>query len=423
MKRLIIAAMVISLFATCKKHGIEFDKQYIRGRLFRLDTISGAKEPVPLAKAKVLLSQEGDTLDFLYSTSTNDDGYFSFTLLSDEGNIFTLRTSDTVDSVYFSALLNVSRGDKDVVLITKPDENKQNGLILFTTDQSGSLLPKVKISIYSNQSLAASNQPSLAVATLETDYYGKGWKIGRIPAGDYYINAEKQEGSITYRRLLKHVTLNATGFVTDTINLALLFAANGFEVFLKDTLGDILPQADVRLYNNQLLAQSNGSGYINSFTSDSMGKVFKYNLSPGTHYLNAIKISGSDTFTRVAKPVVISAAGIIRDTMLLNRVYPTYFNGLTVQAKDSLHSPMPFTQFKLYNSQVLAAANDTSGAIEIATSDSWGSWTKHNLPAGTYYLNATKKVNDTLTYERLAKSFFILGSGYVTDTVELRRKM
>jgi len=426
MRIITIATFVLLLIMACKK-GIEHDKQYIRGRIFIQDTITSNKGIVSIdKKLKVLLSKAGDTLNYMYSTYTDSEGYFTFDLLSDDNTAYIVSATDTITSnnvkYFYHGKETVSRGDKEAKVILQLDQSAQNGFILYLKDPLNEKLPNVRLFVFNNSTLATSNDTASAIIKLWSNNNGQVFQFN-LSAGDYFMNAEKISDTVMYQRIGKKITINQQGFVVDSMMLFKKAPKNGFVMMLRDSIGGMIPAAEVRIYSSLLLAAANTStGSIATLVSDSViGRISKLNLTAGIYYLNATKINGTDSFMRIAKVINVPVTGFINDTVVLRKRTANY-NGFTLEARDSVHGIFPSVSFYVYNSIVLAEGNNVAGAIETITGDNYGKASLYNLPAGNYFVNAIRKFNDTLIYERMMKSLSIPGSGFVTDTIVLRKK-
>ncbi|MBL0337018.1 MAG: hypothetical protein IPP73_17320 [Chitinophagaceae bacterium] len=78
--------------------------EYVRGRLFLLDTFTQQAVGQPLAKKKVTISLASatDTVNYFLSTETDDNGYFVFQNLKKDTN-YIVRYQETVGGVIYSA--------------------------------------------------------------------------------------------------------------------------------------------------------------------------------------------------------------------------------------------------------------------------------------------------------------------------------
>jgi len=411
-------AILYCIFSACNK-GIEFDDQYIRGRVFLTDTITGLKIDVPVKNKSVFLST-GDTLNYLYSTKTDFEGYFVFNLLSDTNNNFTIFANDTIGSLHYNGIVKTIRGEKDVVLQLNLNSKIQNGIILHSRDPNNTIIPSVSYKIYNNPTLALANTGSGFIA-IEADNSGKAYNLN-LPAGEYWVNAEKTIEPFYYQRIGKKITVNRSGFIIDTIMLFKKDSINGLNLTLIESGNKPVASAEVRIYNNLALAQiDDPNTTIEKFISGSDGKIVRFNLGTGTYFLNAYKIMENDTLRRIAKPITVTARSVITDTMLLHRS-SALINGFLLQSKDNLGGIIPFSTLYLYNSELLAMQNPVngSGSILTITTDNFGYGYQNNLLAGDYYVNARNQV-DTVLYQRIAKKITINTKGIFSDTIQLRK--
>lgn len=318
---IIIYTLLLMLLWSCNK-GIEADNQYLRGRLFLLDTITQTSKGVPVANRKVLLSLPGDSLNYLYSTKTDADGYFSFTLLADGQNDFVLRTFDSTKGYIYRSRKDVKRGQTNLVLVEQLDETAQNGFVLKTTDESGNLFTGAKVYFYKSLALAVQNSPAGFIDSFTSNKDGKLFKLGLAP-GLYYVNALKTVDTAIFQRTLKQVNIPATGFLYDTIQLnrKVTNYRNGFTLVVMDSLGGYIPNATVYLYNSQVLAASNSLlGVLESFPTDGYGKKSRYDLPAGDYYINVSKIlSDTITYQSLVNKLVLPVTGFVTDTIIVTR--------------------------------------------------------------------------------------------------------
>lgn len=197
---------------------------------------------------------------------------------------------------------------------------------------------------------------------------------------------------------------------------------NGFVLYTKDETNGIIPNVKVRMYGSLAIATLNDTaGAIQAFTSDINGRFFRINVPAGSYYFNASKTVDTIAYELLTKKITVTSTGIIKDVITMKKKTPDYKNGFTITVKDSLNGPIPGATIYIYNSQVLAASNDPTGAISSIKSDSVGAFSRFNYPAGTYFINAIKKV-DTITYQRLLKRIDLAATGFVTDTMAIFRK-
>lgn len=299
---------------------------YLRGRLLLTDNIILGKTAEPLPGRRITLAtNNGDSVNFLYSDTTDAQGYFSFLLLeSYKDSTFVLRFEDTIGG--FKYIANGSGGKgADILLTASLNDSQHNGFVLTVNDENNENLPKATVRIYNNLQLATQNQPAGVVDSFITNQYGKGYKFD-LPAGKYYLNTARAVDTILYQRLLKTIALNATGVQYDSVVMRKVqdvvppAPVNGFELGIKDSLDGNISNATVYVFTSQVLAASNNeAGAYKIVAGDALGKAALYNIPAGTYYINASKQVDTIVYQRIMKPLAIPAAGIVSDTLVVRR--------------------------------------------------------------------------------------------------------
>jgi hypothetical protein len=191
-------------------------------------------------------------------------------------------------------------------------------------------------------------------------------------------------------------------------------------LFLYDTITQ--SSSNVPLANKRVvLAQNNGDSlnYLYADTTDADGYFLFDLLNDGkdsfvVRYEEKVNTYQYKAFQAIAKGE--------KSVVLTARLDEATQNGFTGYIKDSLGGNMPGATLHVYNSIVLAEINNSSGAIETVTASNTGRVYKLNLPAGKYYLNASKQV-DTIVFQRIAKEITLNKNGFLhIDSVRLLRK-
>jgi hypothetical protein len=290
--------------------------------LFLLDTITQNSKGIPLAKTRVKLSNLNDSLNFIYSVDTDNEGYFNFTLLGENENQLILSVDTIMKSISYRSKTLVKKGDDNISLILQLDETSQNGFHFYTKDNLGNVIPKCDISIYNNEALALLDNKLGAFATIESDENGKLFKIS-LPKGKYYMNASKVIGNVTFKKIALEINVPEYGFIRGNIILErqMFIPQNGFNLTVQDSIGGIIPLARVFLYNSQVLATANSAnGLFGNFITDSVGKLSRYDLPSGDYFLNVSKVI-SDTliYESLLNKITLPASGIISQTVVLRR--------------------------------------------------------------------------------------------------------
>lgn len=197
---------------------------FIRGRLFLTDTLTQYVTDQPLAGKAVLLAEDnGDPLNYLYSDTTDSDGYFIFDLLNNasDNKKFVIRYDEKVNGFWYTARDTVVKGQDNIAFMAGLNTARQNGFYVYIKDSLGGSIPAASVSIYNSPVLAEINDPAAAMETITSSGTGRAIKLN-LPAGTYYLNAKKQADTIIYQRLKRQIIVPATGIIIpipDTIQL------------------------------------------------------------------------------------------------------------------------------------------------------------------------------------------------------------
>lgn len=367
---------------------------------------------------------------FVRNVNDRKDSYFTKLISDSDGRfymnesqlpvIFYIKTTVQVDAdttipIYGEVTVNTENASS-FRLIGSFNADIQNGFLMQIKDDAGGFVTGATAHLYSSKVIAELNNPASAIETLVSNTAGVIFKTNLI-AGNYFVNTHKTIDAVSFQRLLKSITVSATGLVQDTIVLRKVDTNNGFIFTLKDTTGGNIAGADVYLFTSQFTAAGNDPTLaIETFTTDNRGEVSKLNLTNGTYFANASKTINNIIYQRIAKEFTVST-GVLVDTMLLK---PQFSNSLSITVKDSLNGNISAANVYLFTSEVLASANDPSAAIESFVTDNHGNFKKENLQPNTYFLNARKTVGN-LVYERINKRVIVPTSGVLADTLILKK--
>lgn len=254
-------------------------------------------------------------------------------------------------------------------------------------------------------------------------------KITTDNDGKFYLNLSKFP-IVLYIKPMVAVDANTTiplyGEVTvtkDNVVSVQLIASfdsdrqNGFLLQVRDETGGFITGATAHLYSSEPVASlNNPASAIVTLVSNNAGVIFRTNLPAGNYFINTTKTIDTITFQRFLKPVTVAATGFVQDTIILKKSNTT--TGFSFTLKDTIGGNITGANVNLYTSLIAAAANNSTLAIENFLSDNNGKVSKLNLPNGTYFLNASKTINN-ITYQRIARQFIVSG-GVVVDTLVLK---
>ncbi|MFB6457043.1 hypothetical protein ACE38W_17360 [Chitinophaga sp. Hz27] len=307
--------IILFAFSSCYKlKGDLSGQSYIRGRLFLTDTITRHAIDSSLGKKTVIISyNNNDTLNYLLSTVTDNDGYFLFQNLQ-AGQTYRVYYEETVNGLTYTAQRIITAPQDTLILSASPALKKQTGLRVTITDGNGGYIAKVPICIFSspvggfNNNSCDGSSYSMTTNASGTD------AIFSIPAHKYYILAKVNLGDMT-------LNLTTTADVKDSVVSITMTAtrptvSNGFEFTITDSTGAILPTADICLFTSPVLyklGSCDGSNY--HISGNLKGKGSIYNIAAADYYILATKIVGTDTF--ITRPsAAISADNTIKQVPL-----------------------------------------------------------------------------------------------------------
>ncbi len=316
----IICILLLAVFGwQCKKENVKGDldgEDYIRGRLFLYDMLTQQVNGDPLKEKQVTISyaSSGDSLNYLFSTTTDKDGYFVFPSLKN-GVSYRIRYEERVNNILYRASEFCSAPNENIRLIATVATSGQNGIHLTTIDSSGTVVNGVKHCFFNSPLISGylNNQCSGNNFELNSDTYGHASKF-TIPAATYYINSAVDINGVTW--VAKDtLTVGSSGILFDTVRLK---AANGMSFIVLDSTGARLPNASVCLFTSYALFQRDtceGSNY--TLTSSSNGTAAIYNQPQQWYYIYCA--FQNTNFTWVARDSINLGSGIISKTLRLRR--------------------------------------------------------------------------------------------------------
>ncbi len=193
-------------FPGCSKNNLE-NKLYVRGRLFLTDTLIQRKVNLPLGQKKIMIANTSDDgLNYLYTDSTDTEGYFLFELLENGNKNFVIRYADSIGGFYYKAEQPVTRGDDQVAVIAYLDTINLTAAIVNCIDTLGGGMPGTKVSFYSSEVLARINDSTAATLNIKADNYGRATTFV-LNSGQYFVNAILQADTISFKKIGEPVFL------------------------------------------------------------------------------------------------------------------------------------------------------------------------------------------------------------------------
>jgi hypothetical protein len=216
-------AVTISIcFGSCQKpEGDDLSgTNEISGTIRIIDTLRGLSDSTAVANQVIRIAYPGESFrsNFIYSTPSKSNGFYTFTNLSKREYITFAEAR--VNNLDFFASTQVTAGSvKTADLILQPDTIKKNILVILTRDaQTRGVLNGARICLFSNELLASSNDCDGSFLTLTSDQYGRSFTTGLKP-GRYYINAQLTSGSVSIKSKDFIDVLRNTGVFSSVVQL------------------------------------------------------------------------------------------------------------------------------------------------------------------------------------------------------------
>ncbi|SHM75114.1 hypothetical protein SAMN05444266_110227 [Chitinophaga jiangningensis] len=201
---LLVAVLIYTIVSSCTKTD---KKLYLRGRLFVSDEILLGKKDLPLAQKRVLLvDNENDSLNFLYSDTTDIEGYFLFNLLNDNKDHYTVRFTDTINGYRYFGSQPVARGEENILLTIRLDNSTLNYIKISSQDTAGGGIPNAKVSFFTSSVLAQLGDTTAATLVGTADGYGD-FVTYKLKPGTYYVNSQKSVDTMKFEKLAQEVQI------------------------------------------------------------------------------------------------------------------------------------------------------------------------------------------------------------------------
>lgn len=302
MRHTILYLTIALLLFQCKKE--EFNDlggtYVLKGIVVTSDTLNGILQQSVAKNYKVYLKYDTTLNGYLYSTTADAQGKFSFNAIDTTRKYTIYALSDTGAVKYYGEILYQSGQYKKLIPDTLkliPSQTTQNGMRIFSGDASTQPIPNVTVWVFNNAALFAADSSAGRIFEINTNTYGAGYKLNIAP-GTYYLRARANIGNL---KLWGEdtVEVKAQGITPDTLTLRTNQTnRNGIEATVLDKYLLPVDKANVYAYRSQQIFENDTTSFSNSLFimgSNGSGLAAVYMIEPGTYYLRAVKVINKDT--------------------------------------------------------------------------------------------------------------------------------
>jgi hypothetical protein len=315
MKKGTIILLITCLYFNCNKKNVEGDlsgKEYIRGRLFLYDTITQNLIASPLANKTINIAyaDSPDTLNYLFSIKTDDQGYFIFQNLT-KNKKYRVYYEEKINDIYYTGLA-LSYAPIDTLKVDATlSYKKQNGIYYSIRDSLGGAIKGVKVCIFSNVTTYNTGSCDASNYSLTTDEFGHAYKFNLIQ-GNYYVQASIKINNLNF-------SLKDTISIRDSIVSKELVLkqnkVNGFHYTILDSSGFRIGGATLCIFTSQVLFNKDtcdGSNF--QVVSDINGIATRTDLQPGRYLVYGNIQQGNTIY--YAKDTINIGNTILNDTLI-----------------------------------------------------------------------------------------------------------
>jgi hypothetical protein len=322
-RKYILAILTVLLFIACEKYKqLEQDDilgeetGLVYGRLFLMDTLSQHAVNTPLASKKVTIrfADSKDSINYLYSTTTNAEGYFSFSNLRSDRS-YRVSYEETVDG-------KIIKGDTTTVVpfdscrVFARLSPNQPGVLFIVTDSNGVRLTGTDICVSTSPVPYNNNTCEGSSFSLKSDQYGRASRFNLAEGGPYYVFSKITIKDLTY--IDKQIfTLGKTVHTQAlTLKVPSQQATNTYEVTVVDALKNPINGAAVCMFTSpELFARDTCEGSNYSARTDLKGKAVLSGIQAGPYYVLA-DLSLTN-FRMIGRHSRVIAAGKQQDTIIV----------------------------------------------------------------------------------------------------------
>lgn len=276
----------MQLLSSCKDTNKDLvGEAVLTGRTFYINELtgSGVKTVKKGVTLKLAYSGTNTGTDYDATVTSNDDGYFVFTNISNNG---TLRIFGEFEDEGISFKLDTSFSNcptvVDLNFVYDPDY--YNGIRIRSSDANGNPVPAMNYYVYNNQTAFAANDTNNAIRKNQLNQYGIAL-LNDLQQGTYYVVLEGVINNLKYSGT-GSVQFNGTD-VTDLNIQVTALVQPGLTLIVQDSNGFVVSGVKICLFTSGIIFSGAEScdGSVDFGISDNNGKIKFPGISPMQYFV------------------------------------------------------------------------------------------------------------------------------------------
>ena len=283
---------------------------YIHGRLFLTDTLTQSAVDVPQSGKKITISLKdpADPLNFIYSTTTDAEGYFSFENVSADLK-YRVSYSETIGGKLYGADSNgVGAPSGQLALTARLLKNQQKGVVFTVTDSLGKKLAAAEVCLFTTPLASGAKACDGSNYSVKTDPNGRAPQFG-LNSDRYYVLAKSTINGVFHIFRGSVVITNKVEEVNVVLRTEPAPVTNGLKFLLTDEKDSPLGGARICLFNSKVLFDRDTCEASNySLITGPAGKASISDIPAGKYYILG-EVALKD-FKLIAKDSVVVGTAI-----------------------------------------------------------------------------------------------------------------
>ncbi|MDN3548904.1 hypothetical protein [Mucilaginibacter aquaedulcis] len=300
MKKILIsaAAIMLLLVIACSKYNTFKDSSptgvpaYLFGKLQLTDTLSQNVIDKPLASKTVYIcfSENYDGLNFLYSTTTDADGYFKFTQLNSAKTYIVFYKEVTTTATFIAQSAALQLPQEKYVLQASLQQTDQTGLLATIQDEKGNPLKGAALCFGASPvAMRTGVCDGSNYSGISSDELGHA-SVFNVTPNTYYALAKLTINNVVYSDTAK-IVITARNLLSKTFKLkppAMSSPSTSLSVQLTDANGSSIAGGSFCLFTSKIaFARDTCEASNYSIQTDVTGKGSIMNIPEGKYYVLA----------------------------------------------------------------------------------------------------------------------------------------